>query len=181
MNTTPFCVGTQTLVPKHYYKVKNTRSRPCTWAPALFPNSSEGTWKKGVLTLVSSEYRAWAPCPGTKCKHCLILLSSRWHTLPSIKTLTCSVYQYLYCFDYLNRLNIGSLEVPRIPWRIPPSKPQMTSSETGMDSLLSFKLDVPSVFHSHACSYAISQQHGADHLDPLLSLANLFLCTVKPR
>ena len=34
----------------------------------------------------------------------------------------------------------------RIPWRIPPSKPQMTSSETGMDSLLSFKLELQSVF-----------------------------------
>ena len=30
--------------------------------------------KKGVFTLVSSEYRTRAPCPGTKCERCLSLL-----------------------------------------------------------------------------------------------------------
>ena len=50
----------------------STRSRPCTRAPAPCPNSSVGMLqKKGVFTLVPSEYRTWAPCPGTKCEGCL--------------------------------------------------------------------------------------------------------------
>ena len=32
----------------------STRSRPCTWAPAPWPNFSVGSWKKGVFTLVPS-------------------------------------------------------------------------------------------------------------------------------
>jgi len=53
----------------------------------------------------------------------------------------------------------------------------MTSSETGMDSLLSVKLDLQNVFThiATAMQHHPTQQHGADHLDPLLSLANLFL------
>ena len=32
----------------------STRSRPCTWAPAPWPNFSVGSWKNGVFTLVPS-------------------------------------------------------------------------------------------------------------------------------
>ena len=46
----------------------STRSRPCTRAPAPCPNSSSGTRKKGVFTLVPSEQRTQALCPGTKCE-----------------------------------------------------------------------------------------------------------------
>ena len=46
----------------------STRSRPCTGAPAPCPNSSVGMLEKmSVFTLVPSEYRTRAPCPGTKC------------------------------------------------------------------------------------------------------------------
>ena len=55
-----------------------TGSRPCGRAQAPCPNSSVGTWKKGVFTLVPSEYRTRAPCPGIKYKRCLILLACPW-------------------------------------------------------------------------------------------------------
>ena len=49
----------------------STRSRPCTRAPAPCPNSSGGMLEKmSVFTLVPSEYRTRAPCPGTKCGGC---------------------------------------------------------------------------------------------------------------
>ena len=50
----------------------STRSRACTRAPARVRIL---VWvcleKKGVFTLVPSEYRTRAPCPGTKCEGCL--------------------------------------------------------------------------------------------------------------
>ena len=50
----------------------STRSRPCTRVLAPCPNFRVRTWKKGVFTLVPSDYRTRAPCSGTKCKLCLI-------------------------------------------------------------------------------------------------------------
>ena len=46
-----------------------------------------------------------------------------------------------------------------------------------MDSLLSVKLELESVFTHVATAMQRhpTQQNGADHLDPILSLANLFL------
>ena len=41
-----------------------------TWCPLLCPNATVGTWKKGVFTLVPSEYRTRATCPGTKYERC---------------------------------------------------------------------------------------------------------------
>ena len=49
----------------------STRSRPGTRVPARCPNSSVGTWEKGVFTLVSCEKRTRAPCPDTECERCL--------------------------------------------------------------------------------------------------------------
>ena len=60
-----------TFVPE--YKVETLA---CSRAPAPCPNSSVGTRKKGVFTSVPSEYRNRAPCPGTKCERCLILLAA---------------------------------------------------------------------------------------------------------
>ena len=52
-----------------------TRSRPCTRVLAPCPNTSMGTWKKGVFTLVScSEYCSRAPCQGTSAAHSRVLL-----------------------------------------------------------------------------------------------------------
>ena len=45
------------------------RTRPCTRAPR--PNSGLGPWKKGVFTLMSSEYRTRAPLPHAKYERCL--------------------------------------------------------------------------------------------------------------
>ena len=50
----------------------STRSRPCARLPAPCPNSRVRTWKKGVFTLVPSDYRTRAPCSGTRFKRCLI-------------------------------------------------------------------------------------------------------------
>lgn len=44
-------------------------TRPCTRAPR--PNSGLGPWKKGVFTLMSSEYRTRAPLPDAKYERCL--------------------------------------------------------------------------------------------------------------
>lgn len=44
----------------------NTKQiKPSTWAPATCPNSSVVAWKRGVFTVVSSDYCACAPCPDT--------------------------------------------------------------------------------------------------------------------
>lgn len=48
--------------------------RPCTRTLALCPNACLGTWSLDVFTLVSSEYRTRAPCPGTRCEPCLRFL-----------------------------------------------------------------------------------------------------------
>ena len=48
----------------HLFARVHWRSRTC-------PNSSVGTWLKGVFTLVPSEYRTRVLCPSTKCERCL--------------------------------------------------------------------------------------------------------------
>ena len=67
LRTNKNCVHTGTRCP---LLCLTTRWRPCGRAPAPCPSSSVGTWKKGVFTLVPSEYRTRAPCPGTKCERC---------------------------------------------------------------------------------------------------------------
>ena len=68
-NPYKYCVPTGT---QWALLCRSPRSRPSTRSPALCPNSSLGTWKKGVFTLVPSEYHTRAPCPGTMCERCLI-------------------------------------------------------------------------------------------------------------
>ena len=48
------------------------------------PNSSVGTWKKGVFTLVPkcNEYRTRGLCQGTRCKRCLYFPYSLPSTVP---------------------------------------------------------------------------------------------------
>ena len=67
LRTNKNCVHTGTRCP---LLCLTTRWRPCGRAPAPCPSSSVGTWRKGVFTLVPSEYRTRAPCPGTKCERC---------------------------------------------------------------------------------------------------------------
>ena len=56
----------------------STRSRPCTRARALCPNSGVGTWKKCVFTLVPIKNRSRAPYSGTKCERSLISSCLIW-------------------------------------------------------------------------------------------------------
>ena len=56
----------------HTDPVPTFRSRPCTRASVPCLNSHVRIWKKGVFTLVPSDYRTRAPCSGTRCKRCLI-------------------------------------------------------------------------------------------------------------
>ena len=61
--TDKHCVHTGTRCP---LLCPSTRSQPCPQAPAPCLNSRVGTWKKGVFTLVPSEYHTQAPSVNTE-------------------------------------------------------------------------------------------------------------------
>ena len=69
------CVHTETQCPVMYPSTRLRPCRPCTRAPVLWPNSSVGTWHKGVFTLVPSEYRTRATCANTKYERSGCLLN----------------------------------------------------------------------------------------------------------
>ena len=56
-----------TALPQNKNDV-HTGTRCPLLCPSTRSNSSAGTWKKGVFTLVPSKYGNRAPCPGDKCE-----------------------------------------------------------------------------------------------------------------
>ena len=58
------------------------------------PEFERGYLKKGVFTLVSSEYRSRAPFPGSKCERCLIGSSQVKFYLNSHRIIQISALKY---------------------------------------------------------------------------------------
>ena len=63
--------------PRCLLSFPSRTSRPCTRALARARILAWALEKKGVFTLVPSEFCIWAPCPGTKCELTLSLLEIR--------------------------------------------------------------------------------------------------------